>query len=299
MTASNDTTRGSTTDIHRLLDQAFAGVEVTPELQDLKEEIRANLVARVADLERAGLSPTDATGRAMAELGDVRSLIDEMETGSDSPVAAWARHRVRPKPGFLVRVIVLAAIAVAALAILALAAVDVAVPEPAQLAAIVAVALPVGLIVADALRQETTTNHPMPGLRAAGYGAATTLALAGVGSGWRYLIETELPWLIGGALAVVASIVAFTCLGATQTNRHKAWVLQQHASHHDVGDRFTNDPAAAARFGLYTLTLWLIAIAAFAVLGFTIGWAWSWLSLVGGFAAMMLMLARMLFAPRD
>ncbi|SCG70063.1 permease prefix domain 1-containing protein [Micromonospora inositola] len=299
MTASNGTTRDTATDIHRLLDQAFAGVEMTAELQDLKEEIRANLVARVADLERAGLSPTAATGRAMAELGDVRSLIDEMETGSDSPAAAWARHRVRPNPGFLVRMIVLAAIAVAALAILVLAAVDVAVPEPAQLTAIVAVALPVGIIVADALRQETTTNYPMPSLRAAGYGAAATLALAGAGSSWRYLIGTELPWLIGGALAIVASIVAFTCLGATQTNRHKPWVLQQHASHHEVGDRFTNDPAAAARFGLYTLTLWLIAIAAFAVLGFTIGWAWSWLALVGGLAAMMLMLARMLFAPRN
>lgn len=299
MTASNGTTRSSATDIHRLLDQAFAGVEMTPEIQDLKEEIRANLVARVADLERAGLSPTAAVRRATAELGDVRSLIDEMETASDSPAGAWARHRVRPKPGFLVRAVVLAAIAVAALAILVLAAVDVAVPEPAQVAAIAVVALSVGVIVADALRQETTTNYPMPSLRAAGYGAATAVALAGAGSSWRYVAGAELSWLIGGVLAIVASAVAFTYLGATQTNRHKPWVLQQHASHHDVGDRFTNDPAAAARFGLYTLTLWLIAIAAFAVLGFTVGWAWSWLALVGGFAAMMLMLARMLFAPRD
>ncbi|MGW5666603.1 permease prefix domain 1-containing protein [Micromonospora sp. NPDC003776] len=299
MTASNGTTRSSATDIHRLLDEAFAGVEMTPEIQDLKEEIRANLVARVADLERAGLSPTAAVRRATAELGDVRSLIDEMETGSDTPAAAWARHRVRPKPGFLVRTVVLAAVAVAALAILVLAAVDVAVPEPAQLAAIPAAALAVGLIVADALRQETTTNYPVRALRAAGYGAATALALAGAGSGWRYLAEGELPWLIGGVLAIVAAAVGFTYLGATQTNRHKPWVLQQHASQQDVGDRFTNDPAAAARFGLYTLTLWLIAIAAFAVLGFTVGWAWSWLALVGGFAAMMLVLARMLFAPRD
>lgn len=299
MTASNGTTRSSATDIHRLLDQAFAGVEMTPEIQDLKEEIRANLVARVADLERTGLSPSVAVSRATAELGDVRSLINEMEIGPDSAAAAWARHRVRPKPGFLVRTVVLAAIAVAALAILVLAAVDVAVPEPAQFAAIVGVALPVGAIVADALRQETTTNYPMRGLRAAGYGAASAVALAGVGSSWRYLAGMELPWLLGGALAIVASAVAFTYLGATQTNRHKPWVLQQHASHQEVGDRFTNDPAAAARFGLYTLTLWLIAIAAFAVLGFTVGWAWSWLALVGGFAAMMLVLARMLFAPRD
>jgi hypothetical protein len=75
-------------------------------------------------------------------------------------------------------------------------------------------------------------------------------------------------------------------------------VLRLTASHYETGDRFTEDPAAAARFGLYTVTLWLVAIAAFAVLGFTVGWAWSWLALVGGLAAMMLILARMLFAPR-
>ena len=38
------------TDIHRLLDEAFAGVEMTPDAQDLKEEVRANLLERVAEL---------------------------------------------------------------------------------------------------------------------------------------------------------------------------------------------------------------------------------------------------------
>ena len=33
--------------IHRYLDEAFAGIAMTPEIQDLKEEIRGNLAARV------------------------------------------------------------------------------------------------------------------------------------------------------------------------------------------------------------------------------------------------------------
>ena len=297
MTASNDTTRGSSAVLHRLLDEAFAGVETTPEIQDLKEEMRANLVSRVAELEGAGVAPAEAAHRAVAELGDVRSLIEEMETGPESPAEAWARHRVRPEPAFLVRSVALAALAVAGLAVLVLAWFDVSVPELAQLAAIGAVALPAGLVVADSLRRETTGNYPMPGGRAAGYGAATAVALAGAGSASRYLADSELPWLIGGGLAVVASVVAFTWLGATQTNRHKPWVLHLAASHRDVGDRFSEDPAAAVRFGLYTVTLWLVAISAFAVLGFTVGWTWSWLALVGGVAVMMFLLARMLFAP--
>jgi hypothetical protein len=47
-------------DIHRLLDEAFAGIEMTPDAQDLKEEVRANLVARSAELEASGKTPTDA-----------------------------------------------------------------------------------------------------------------------------------------------------------------------------------------------------------------------------------------------
>ena len=59
------------TDIHRLLDEAFAGVDMTPDAQDLKEEVRANLVARTAELEAAGKSSSDAARDAIAELGDV------------------------------------------------------------------------------------------------------------------------------------------------------------------------------------------------------------------------------------
>ena len=64
------------TDIHRLLDEAFAGIELTPETQDLKEEIRDNLLFRVAELEASGIEPSDAARRAIAELGDLRALVD-------------------------------------------------------------------------------------------------------------------------------------------------------------------------------------------------------------------------------
>ncbi len=54
------------TTVHRLLDDAFAGVELTPEVQDLKEEIRANLEARAAELEAGGVAPDDAARRRPA-----------------------------------------------------------------------------------------------------------------------------------------------------------------------------------------------------------------------------------------
>jgi hypothetical protein len=290
------TTVGSAMEIHRLLDEAFAGIAVTPELQDLKEEMRANLVVRVTELEATGLSTEDAAGRAIRELGDIRSLVDDLETpGREAP--PWVRHRVRPKPSYVVRTVVQSVVGVAALTALVLPAVGVAVPIGWQIAAGVVVAMLAGVIVADALRQETTTNYPVPVARALGYGGATVLALVGAGSAALWLRDQPVAWLVGGGLTVLLSVVGFTYLGATQTNRHKAWVVRLQTSQQRAGDRFTDDPAAAARFGLYTATIWLVAIAAFAVLSFTVGWAWSWLALLAGVVVMMMTLARMLFVP--
>lgn len=286
-------------DVHRLLDEAFAGIEMTPDRQDLKEEVRANLVARVGELVDAGHSPAAAARQAITELGDLRPLLDAAPAaGAPSTHAEWERHRVRPAPGFLVRTALLAVLGVAGLVLLVLATAGTAVPSGWLLVAVTAVATAAGAGTADALRQETVTSYPMPPARAGGYGLAVTLLLAGLGAGWQYLTSGGLPWLLVGALAVVAAVVLLTYLGGTQTNRHKPWMLRLTANHHHISDRFTEDPATAARFGLYTATIWLVAIAAFAVLTVTVGWAWSWLALLGGVVVMLVMLARMQFGHR-
>jgi hypothetical protein len=289
-------TVGSAMEIHRLLDEAFAGIDMTAELQDLKEEMRGNLVVRVTELERDGLPADVAAQRAMAELGDIRAVVDEVEPTS-GPTAPWLRHRVRPRPGYVVRTVVFATVGVAALAVALLPSFGPLMAMVWPLLSTVVIALMAGVIVADALRQETTSNYPVPVGRAVGYGAATTLAVAGAGVAALCLRDLPLGWLVGGGLAVVVSIVGFTYLGATQTNRHKPWVVRMHTAQQEAGDRFTEDPAAAARFGLYTVTIWLIALAGFAVLSATVGWAWSWLALLAGVVAMMVTLARTLFAP--
>jgi hypothetical protein len=166
----------------------------------------------------------------------------------------------------------------------------------ALLAAAVAVAaLAGGAVVGDSLRQETTANYPLPAPRALGFGAASTLALAGAGIAALYRHGSALPWFIGGGLTLLTATVLYTVLGATQTNRHKPWVVRRQTAQADPGDRFTQDPAAAARFGLYTVVIWTVTLAGFAVLTITIGWTWSWLALVGGVVAFLLTLSRMLF----
>ena len=247
-------------EIHRLLDEAFADIDVTADVQDLKEEMRANLVVRVAELEATGTPEDEAARRAMVELGDVRSIVDEME--------AAPTHAVGPPPGpaqaRLRRPYRCAVNGRRRLWSSRRCSPGAPRPRSAGWPSRPGVlALVAGVIVADALRQETTTNYPVPRPRALGYGAAAAVGVAGLGIGALYLRDQRLALVVGGGLAVLLSVVWFTYLGVTQTNRHKPWVVRLAAEHRRAGDRFEQDPAAAARFGLYTVTIWIVAIAAF------------------------------------
>lgn len=294
---------GETTSIHRHLDEAFAEAPRTPELQDLKEELRADLAARVAELAAAGEDPERAASRAIRELGDVRELIAAVaaETGTDAAqdaAAAYRVHRVRPRAGFVVRTVLLALVLAAAVVLTTLGALD-AVPLP--LAALLAIAvagaaLPGGAITTDALLQETTVHYPAPPARAALYGASAASGLAGLAllGLWLGRAGDGPALLVVGIVLAVLGIVGLSALGATQTNRTKAWVHELHRTQHP-DNPFEQDPMVAARFGVYTLVIWTLALAGFVVLSMTVGFAWSWLALVAGMAVFMLVLARMLF----
>jgi hypothetical protein len=292
------------TDVHRLLDEAFAGVELTPEVQDLKEEIRDNLLFRVAEFEASGIEPSDAARRAMTELGDVRALVDGVAAPAparaESASAAALRNRVRPKPGFVVRTVLLSFVAAAALALLVLGLVGVLALGTGLLIGLAAVfGVALGFVTADALRQETTANHPLPSRRAVAFGASTGLLLVGLSFTAVVIVRLDLGWLILSGLLVVAAIAELSYLGATQTNRHKPWVVEQQRAT-TIANRFDEDPASAARFGIYTAAIWTVAFVLAVVLGFTAGWLWAPVALVGGFVVMLVILARMLFgaAPR-
>jgi hypothetical protein len=293
------------TDIHRLLDEAFAGLEMTPDAQDLKEEIRANLLARVAELEASGRTPKEAARLAIDELGDIRALVEAEIPGPGwvtdaSTRAGYLRNRVKPRPGFVVRTVVAALAAAVGLLLTALSLTGL-VPLPVG---VVYALLGLGAtgsawLVGDSLLQDTTTNHPMPAGRAAGFFFATFAAVYGLGLVGMVAAGVLDVWgIVFGALCLVAAIVLFAWLGATQTNRHKAWFreLQRDGAH--VGNRFEDEPETAARFGIYTAVIWTVAFAVTIVFVFTIGWWWGLLVLVGAFAAMLLLLARMLFGPR-
>jgi hypothetical protein len=302
-----------TPNVHRALDVAFDGVALTPEVQDLKEEIRANLLARVEELQAAGMAPDDAARAAIDEIGDLRAAVDEITEGratrgaaadaggAPSPAEAWAAHerlvalhRVRPNPAFVVRTVLLAAVlvgAVVALALLVAGVIDL--PDGAAVAVAAAGALATGGVVADALRQETSSHYPMPAGRALAWGASAAAGVAALGLGALFAVDTGRAWpLAVGAVLAVAATAGLVTLGVTQTNRTKAWVREVAAV---APDRFSQDPVAAARFGLYSGALWLAALAAVVVVGVTVGWVWAWVPVLAALLVEMVLVARMLF----
>jgi len=300
------------TTVHRLLDEAFAGVEPSPEVQDLKEEIRANLEARAAELQASGVTPDDAARRAFDELGDVRAILAdaqadvEAQTGgarrtpTQEASAVAQQQRVRPKPRFVLGV-VLASLVCTALVVFAAFDPAGVLDLPGILVAMLLLmaSSAAGFVVGLSLSQETTTNHPMPSHRAGGYYLASALTVYGLLLILFTVLGTFDSWMYAVAgVAVVAGGGVFVGLGVTQTNRKKAWVRQVARDHGSVGDRFERDPEAAARFGIFTAVIWVTAFVAFVVLGLTVGWAWSLLALVAGWIVFMLVLARMLFGER-
>jgi len=296
-------------DIHRLLDEAFAGVDMTPELQDLKEELRGNLAARSAELQAKGRDAASAARTAVAELGSIPELIaavggDGGHGGTPLPPGAAAAeaarlHRVRPKPGFVVRASVLS---VAILAFGFHVVFDLvqqrgaATSLDAQLW-VIGFAILIAALVTDSLRQETAQHYPMPLARSVRWGLASGVLAAGVGYGLFFLWhQPPLGLLAAAIILALAGIMTMIALGVTQTNRLKPWALAQNRQY-EIDDRFSQDPAAAARFGMYTVIIWIVAITLFVVLSIVVGFVWSWLALVAGLVVFFLVLARMLFAP--
>ena len=299
----------TTNNIHRYLDEAFADIPRTPETADLKEEIRGNLQARVQELEAAGTKPEAASAKAIKELGPIDELVDsigESEPGGapgDTAAKLIALNRVKMSPSYVVRTVLSALLLAAGVTLVTVGSILGALGiAPVWLV----YALPVeavlsgaflGLIVGDALDHETSQHYPMQPRRAFGFGLASFAALTGLGLIAAWFANPLLWSLLTGCVLAFASLIAFIALGVTQTNRLKPWVKELNRSY-EIEDRFSQDPASAARFGLYTVVIWVLAFAGFVVLSITVGFVWSWLALLGGLVVFFLVLARMLF-PAD
>ncbi len=215
------------TSVHRLLDEAFAGLPATDDVQDLKEEIRANLLDRVAELTASGMDGDAAARRAVDELGDVRALVD----GGSVPgtgTAPGERPSLRPSRRYVVGVVIASAVVLSPFVGMLIAMTGNIYGAIPLLGGALLAGPAIGWIVGATLVRETRTRYGMPRQRAIAYGFASALVALSlfVGSvGYATFMAPTYFMMMVPVLLVGGAWLSYLLAG--QTNRRKPWVLER------------------------------------------------------------------------
>jgi hypothetical protein len=300
------------------VDSLFKGYEETAALADFKEELLANLNAKTESLVKKGIEPEAAFEKAAAQLGDVSALADELSLKKRKEVFEEVYMDIRNfmstkrVAGYVVFVVIaLFGIITGLIVFFSGKWRDAQSGLPAAFAA----AMP--FITAAAagftwlgLTQETASSYPLSGKRAAWYAAGVGLIVFGLFTAPVVLLGnisfnmtalSEITAKGGGLkwLAAFSSLIPFLLpgigilvfLGLTEKDRLKPWAkdLRDNAVKSEM--EMWSDPAIAARFGLFSGAIWIFAVGLFFLLGYIIGFKFSWLVFIFATAVQLLVQA--------
>jgi len=292
------------------VDSLFEGYEQTEALAEFKEELLANLNAKIENFIRKGLDTNAAFAKASAELGDVSSLADELSLKKRKEVFEEVYMDIRMyMPArrvasyvvfgilacFGITAAIIAYFTIKSVGILAGSSLDLISFFGAMMPFLTAAAIGFTYL---GVTQETASMLPLSRKRGAWYAAAVGLICFGLFTmpiayfSIKFAnnmvndvldfdipvenLETLVP-AIGVLIPFVLpgiGILAFLIL--TEKNRLKPWAKSFHNKAIEGEMAIWNDPAKAARFGIFSGAIWLFAVGIFIVLGFLIGFKFSW-----------------------
>jgi len=278
------------------VDSLFKGYEETPALADFKEELLGNLNAKIEDFIRKGMSMEAAFAKASAELGDVSVLANDLSLKKRTEVFEDAymgirRYMSAGRVAWYVVFGVLALFGIITALIVFFATEWVNLKTTIGLTSVFGTLLPFFTIAVAGftflgMTQETASMYPVKKLRAIWYTVAATLTafgvftmpvvffgtkIAGLGKlGLVPVIAVAIPFILSGG-----GLLAFLIL--TEKNRLKPWAknLCDETAAREM--EMWTDPAIAARFGMFSGAIWIAAAGLFFLLGFLIGFKFSWL----------------------
>ncbi|MDR0449972.1 MAG: permease prefix domain 1-containing protein [Treponema sp.] len=279
------------------VDSLFAGYGETEALADFKEELLSNLNAKLDSLVKKGMSGKEAFIRATGELGDVSALADEISLKKRQDVFEERyldlRRYMKPRRVaaytffgmlFLFGIIsALLAFFAAGGAGEAFPAAGPSVPLSALLGILLAfMPLAAGGFTFLGLTQETSASYPMGKKRAACYTLAVSLLVFGVvlapltyfAAGGRERLIGATGTLLPFALPALG-ILVFLLL--SEKSRLKPWARERYAAEIRRGQEIFSGPAAETRFGLISGAIWIFSLALFFIIGFTLGFRFSWI----------------------
>jgi hypothetical protein len=287
----------------------FKGYEETTALADFKEELLANMNAKIENFIIKGMDKDAAFTKASAELGDVSSLADELSLKKRKEVFEEVYMDLRmympPKrvAGYVVFGIlaffgitaaVIAYFTIKNVAFLSGTSLDLTSFFGAMMPFLTAAAIGFTFL---GVTQETASMLPVSRKRGAWYAVAAGLICFGlftmpiayfsikfanniVNDVLAFDIPVENPEIVPaiGVLIpfVLPGIGILVFLGLTEKDRLKPWAKNLHTKVVEGEMAIWNDPAKAARFGMFSGAIWIFAVGIFIVLGFLIGFKFSW-----------------------
>ena len=288
------------------VDRLFADYEDTPEIKDFKEEISANLKERIKELASKGLDEEKAFDTATAELGDITAIADDI--GKKKRQEAIGQMYMGAKVPITKRTAAGMAAATALLllavgiALIALFGVQDRVWQTFLFSAPL-LSLACSAYAYFGLTQETRAHYAMKSGRALGYGFVCLAGLSGASFAAVMLIFSN--FSVSAALGIMMglmlpAICALVFLLATEKKRQKPWLkaMMEHYEkkigldlENSINKHYTGivNPIKAARFGIASGGLWIIAIALFFSLLLAIGWPYAWLVFIFALALQVFM----------
>jgi hypothetical protein len=260
--------------IKNYVDNIFVDIYDTKQLRELKEEVSANLTEKVNDLVASGNSKDEAFKKAISSLGDMSELIENLKKASYEKT-----QDAMPKAVALDKKHIIAYIVASAILLFGVMTAGIVYLKGMNLRAAVGTLSPFIMISGEiflyfGLTQESEYAYGMKPKRALLYCIATAIALFGIFSAaYIYTSGKELFIVLGGFMpfALPAAII-YTYLGLTEKDRAKmneAWQKQW--------VQYYSDPQSMMVRGNMSGALWIFSFALFLLLGFTIGWRYSWI----------------------
>jgi hypothetical protein len=292
------------------VDSLFEGYEETTTLSDFKEELLGNLNAKVENLVKKGMDMETAFSKASAELGDVSALANELSLKKRTEVFEEVYMDIKQymNPKRVTAYVVFGALALfgitAAFITLFATRGNIFMAETSlDLTTFFATLLPFLTAAAAGftflgVTQETASDYPVNKKRGIWYAAAAGLIAFGVLTMPVIFFSARMahnnfhhgiPFMnFESFIPVISLMIPFVLPGIgilvflilTEKNRQKPWAKNLHNKAMKEGMEMWNDPVTASRFGMFSGAIWIFAIGLFIMLGFLIGFKYSWLVFV-------------------
>jgi len=309
------------------VDSLFNGYEQTEALADFKEELLANLNAKIENFIRKGMDTDAAFAKASAELGDVSSLADELSLKKRKEVFEEVYMDIRMYmparrvAGYLVfGILAVFGITVALITLFATRSIEFMSNTSLDLTSFFGAMMPfltaavIGFTFLG-VTQETASMLPVSSKRGAWYATAAGLIAFGLFTMPIVYFSTKLANNIVNdvldfdipvknletLVPVISMIIPFvlpgigllTFLILTEKDRLKPWAKNFQNKVAEGEMAIWNDPSKAARFGMFSGAIWIFAAGIFIVLGFLIGFKFSWPVFIFATAFQLLVQGRM------